>query len=79
MQPVRDLHVRGDVWGGERGKKYIKMTLKRWWSRVALSQSGAEVPQLIRATHTSVLIPLLTVSAAWLARDQYKQTTVSLW
>lgn len=48
----------------ERGKKYIKMTLKGWWSRAALSQSGAEVPELIRATHTSVLIPQLTVSPA---------------
>lgn len=41
------------------GKKYIKMTLKGWRSRVPRSQSGAEVPELIPATHTSVLIPLL--------------------
>lgn len=67
--------VRGEVTHGSRlwvicvcnkdtrrlveGKKYIKMTLKGWRSRVPLSQSGAEVPELIPATHTSVLIPLL--------------------
>lgn len=50
-------------------KKYIKMTLKGWRSRAALSQSGAGVPELIPATHTSVLIPLLNcqscLSSMW--------------